>query len=93
MEGETLKTLILFCLSHNRFANYYYLKHFETSILKMIPTCKCLGFTSLFFFPNHESVFQYTLLAHSPCHDALTLVATYFLHLKAYNFLHLGDIL
>jgi hypothetical protein len=38
-------------------------------------------------------VFQYTLLAHSPCHDALTLVATYFLHLKAYNFLHLGDIL
>jgi hypothetical protein len=58
MEGETLKTLILFCFSHNRFANYYYLKHFETSILKMIPTCKCLGFTSLFFFPIMKVCFN-----------------------------------
>jgi hypothetical protein len=50
MEGETLNTPILFCLSHNCFVNYYNLKHFETSILKMIATCKCLGFTSLIFF-------------------------------------------
>jgi len=48
-----------------------------------------LGIHLFIYFQNPESVFQDTLLAHSPCHEALTLVATYFLHLKGYNFLHL----